>query len=97
MEELRLTVANGVLHVPVRVKPRASRTRVLGCKEGCLEVAVAAPPVEGLANRELLRELARRLKVPRSQLNLVSGKTGRHKRVAVQGVSAERCRALLLG
>ncbi len=92
-----MTLVDGVLHVPVRVKPRASRTRILGCKSGALEVAVAAPPVDGAANKELLRELARRLDVPRSRLALVAGHTGRTKRIAVQGLSAERCRILLSG
>ena len=97
VEELKLTCVDGVLHVPVRVKPRASRTRVLGFKQGAVEVAVAAPPVDGAANLELLRALSRCLGVPRSRLSLLSGKTGRNKRVLVQGLSAERCRALLSG
>jgi len=86
-----------VLYVPVRVKPRASETRVLGVKQGALEVAIAAPPVDGAANLALLKELARRLGVARSQLSLVNGKTGKNKRIAVQGVTAECCRERLLG
>ena len=65
----------------VRVKPRASKSRVLGVKDGVLEVAVAAPPVDGAANAELLATLARHYDVPKSSLAIVSGETGRHKRV----------------
>jgi len=96
-EELEVSEKDGVLYVPVRVKPRASETRVLGVKQGALEVAIAALPVDGAANLALLRELARRLGVARSQLALVNGKTGKNKRVAVQGVTADRCRERLLG
>lgn len=96
-EELEVGEKDGVLYVPVRVKPRASETRVLGVKQGALEVAIAAPPVDGAANLALLKELARRLGVARSQLALVNGKTGKNKRVAVQGVTADRCRERLLG
>jgi len=86
-----------VLYVPVRVKPRASETRVLGVKQGALEVAIAAPPVDGAANLALLKELARRLGVARSQLTLVNGKTGKNKRIAVQGMTLDRCRERLAG
>jgi len=36
------------------VKPRASKSRILGVREGMLEVALAAPPVDGEANAELI-------------------------------------------
>lgn len=94
-EELELAEVDGVLYVPVRVKPRASRTRVLGVKQGALEVAVAAPPVDGAANQALLKELARVLGLARTHLTLAAGKTGKHKRIAVRGLTAEDCRRRL--
>ena len=96
-EELVVGEKDGVLYVPVRVKPRASRTRVLGVKQGALEVAVAAPPVDGAANLALLKELARHLGVPRTQLTLVAGSSSKHKRIAVQGITLDRCRERLVG
>jgi uncharacterized protein (TIGR00251 family) len=63
----------------VRVKPRAAKSRVLGVKSGVLEVAVAAPPVDGAANDELLRTLAAHFDVPRSTLQIASGQTSRLK------------------
>jgi uncharacterized protein (TIGR00251 family) len=65
----------------VRVKPRASKSRVLGMKAGVLEVAVAAPPVDGAANEELVRTLAAHFDVPKSSLSVVSGQTSKHKMV----------------
>ena len=46
------------LRIRVRVKPRASRSRVLGGRDGVLELSLAAPPVDGAANEELIRTLA---------------------------------------
>ena len=74
--------------IRVRAKPRASRSAVLGVRDGAVEVAVAAPPVAGLANRELVRVLSRRLGIARGQVALLSGQTGRIKLVRVTGVSA---------
>jgi uncharacterized protein (TIGR00251 family) len=59
---------------------------VLGFREGTLEVAVAAPPVDGAANAELVRVLARHLGLPRSAVCIVSGASGRSKLVALAGL-----------
>jgi uncharacterized protein len=67
----------------VRVKPRASKSRVLGEREGELEVAVAAPPVDGKANEELVRVLADYFDVPKSAIEIVRGEGGRSKRVRI--------------
>jgi uncharacterized protein (TIGR00251 family) len=65
----------------VHVKPRASKSRVLEPKEGVLEVALAAPPVDGAANEELVRVLAAHFDVPKRSVSIVSGHTSRHKLV----------------
>lgn len=79
----------------VRVKPRASRSRVLGIREGALEVAVAAPPVDGAANVELLRTLADHFGLPRSQVRILSGEAGKRKRVRLSGTRLEQIAARL--
>jgi uncharacterized protein (TIGR00251 family) len=73
------------IRLKVRVKPRASKSRVLGMKEDELEVAVAAPPVDGAANLELVRTLAEHFGVAKSAVEIVSGQTGRHKIVRIVG------------
>jgi uncharacterized protein len=77
----------GSLRIRVRVKPRASKSRVLGPREGALEVAVAAPPVAGEANFELIRTLAAALGLGKSALEIVSGDGSRSKLVAIAGLT----------
>jgi hypothetical protein len=72
----------------VRVKPRASKSRLVGEREGELEVAVAAPPVDGEANAELVAFLAKVLGVSKSHVAVVSGPGSRHKIVSVSGLSS---------
>lgn len=81
----------------VRVKPRASKSRVLGPRDGALEVAVAAPPVDGEANAELTRTLARALSVARTAVTVAAGEKSRHKTICVNGLSASAVRAALAG
>lgn len=82
----------GGVRVRIRVQPRASRTEVAGEHGGALRIRVAAPPVDGEANGELVRFLAKRLGVARSRVRIVAGETGRSKTVEVDGVSAASVR-----
>jgi uncharacterized protein (TIGR00251 family) len=93
--KLQLTNTNGGVRLAVWAKPRASKSRLLGVREGALEVALAAPPVDGAANAELLRTLARALGVSVSAVELVRGSSGRTKLVEIRGLTAERLAALL--
>ena len=76
----------GGVSLRIRVKPRASRSRVLGEREGELEVAVSAPPVDGAANEELVRTLAEYFDVPKSSISIFRGATGRSKVVRISVV-----------
>ena len=75
--------------VAVLVVVRASRTRIVGVHDGRLKIQVAGPPVDGAANKELLRFLSRTLRVPRSAIRLVSGDSARRKRLAISGLSLQ--------
>lgn len=79
----------------VKVVPRASRTEIAGEIGGAVRVRVASPPVDGAANDELIRFLARRLAVPRSSLEIVTGSASRTKLVRVSGVTAAQLRDAL--
>jgi uncharacterized protein len=70
----------------VRLTPRSGSDRVEGAVDGALRARVAAPAVDGAANDSLVRLLAAELGVPRRDVRIVAGATGRHKLVAVDGV-----------
>lgn len=72
----------------VRVVPRASRSEIVGLHDGALKIRIAAPPVEGAANDELIRFLARKLGVSRGAVQLVSGTSSRNKTVRIDNASA---------
>jgi uncharacterized protein (TIGR00251 family) len=78
----------GALVFAVRVVPRASQTAVAGEHDGALKVRVAAPPVEGAANAELTRFLAKRLGVSAGAVEVVSGRASKTKVVRAAGAQA---------
>ena len=73
----------------VHVQPKASITECVGVHGDALKIRVAAPPVDGAANDELIRFLARQLSIPLTSVRIHSGASGRHKRVLVKGATAQ--------
>ena len=76
------------LVLSVRVSPRSSRNEIVGEIDDTLRIRLQAPPVDGKANKALLRFLADMLDVASSRLSLLSGETARSKRVLIAGVSS---------
>lgn len=91
-----ITAVPGGVEIALHIQPRASRTEVTGAHGGALKIRLAAPPVEGEANDELVRFLAKTLRVPKSAVTIVRGATGRKKVVRVTGLGAESVRAALM-
>jgi uncharacterized protein (TIGR00251 family) len=71
----------------LHIVPRAGRTEICGRYGSAVKIRLHAPPVDGKANRALLEFLGQSLNIPVSCLTLVSGATGRRKRVRVEGLS----------
>lgn len=71
------------------IQPGASRTAVVGGLDGRIKIAVAAPPVDGKANAELLKFLKKKLRVPAGGLAIVAGESGRRKRIRAAMSPAE--------
>jgi hypothetical protein len=80
----------------IRVVPRASRSEAAGIQGNALKLRITAPPVEGTANKECIRLLARVLGVKRAQVEILAGRTARTKTVAIAGIRAEAVAKLLL-
>jgi uncharacterized protein len=81
--------------VSVRLQASARRDELLGIREGVLLVRVAAPALEGRANRALCRLLAKRLGVAPSSVTIVRGQHSRDKLVQVEGVDRAALNAAL--
>lgn len=78
----------------VRVTPRARANALQGLVEDAdghilLAVRLAAPPVDGAANKALTVFLAKAASLPKSAVSVVSGETGRRKTLRFTGISAQ--------
>lgn len=75
--------------IQVRLTPRGGKDSVIGYRksDGVLLLRVAAPPVDGAANRACTELVAITFGVKRSAVTLVSGETSREKRFALVGLT----------
>lgn len=79
----------------VRVVPRASRNKIAGIRDGIVRIQLTAPPVEGAANEALVSFLSSVLRMPKRDVEIISGHTAREKVVSVSGLSPEEIEARL--
>jgi len=78
------------IDLDIRVIPRAGRNEFGGLRDGALLVRLAAAPVDGAANDELIALLAKTLRIPKRDITIVSGERSRTKRVRIAGVDREQ-------
>ncbi|MFO0775790.1 MAG: DUF167 domain-containing protein [Nitrospiraceae bacterium] len=77
------------MSLSIRAQPRAARSECVGLYgDGtAIKIRLAAPPIDGAANDELIRFLAERLGVVKRQVEVRVGETARGKQVVVTGVT----------
>ena len=68
-----------LLRLSIHATPGARRTEAAGAHGQALRVRLAAPPVDGKANAALIAWAAAALGVPRAQVELLHGASGRQK------------------
>jgi uncharacterized protein len=79
---------DGRLTFKVRVVPRSSRSEIIGEHDGTLRVRIAAPPVDGAANEELVLILAKAFNISRRAVEITAGHSSKLKCVSLTGASA---------
>jgi uncharacterized protein (TIGR00251 family) len=81
---------NGAVTFAVKVVPRASKNQVAGIEGDAIKIRLNAPPVDGKANAALIEFLADGLNLSRSQIEIVTGHTSRHKVVRIRGATLKQ-------
>ncbi|TVV44902.1 DUF167 family protein [Thalassolituus sp. C2-1] len=74
---------DGDLLLVCHLQPKASKSEFSGLHGDALKVRIQAPPVEGKANSELVKFLAKQFGVSKSAVSIISGELNRHKRVRI--------------
>ena len=73
--------------IVVRVQPNAGQNRLTRFEDGMLYIKIAAPPVKGRANLELVKFLSDILDVPKGNIIIEKGMNVRKKVVAIKRIT----------
>jgi len=87
--------SDGAVIISVRAQPRAPRTIAVGELDGVLKIRLAASPVEGEANEELIRYLAQIFRLSRNSIEIIAGQKSRSKQVRIWGISVDQCEEVI--
>jgi len=85
---------NGTILV-VKVVPNAAKNTISLDSQGRPTIRLTAPPVEGKANKELVKFIAKKLGVSQSCITIIKGKTSREKTLLLDGVDRENVLAAI--
>jgi uncharacterized protein (TIGR00251 family) len=86
---INISEKGGKVSFVVKVQPRASKDELAGVLGDGVKLRLTAPPVDGEANKGVIRFFSDLFQVPKSAVTIVSGLTSRTKMVEITGVKAE--------
>ena len=87
---LKIEEKNDRVSFRIRVRPSASRNEIKRLHGEALRVDINAPPIRGKANRECIKFLAKKLKMPKSDIKIIAGLKSKDKLIKIKGISKEK-------
>ncbi|MBW4663381.1 MAG: DUF167 domain-containing protein [Chroococcus sp. CMT-3BRIN-NPC107] len=67
----------------IKVKPNSSQQKITEETDGSLTISLKSPPVDGKANEELVKLLAKKFNIPKSKITIKLGLSSRQKLVVI--------------
>jgi hypothetical protein len=83
-------MSDSIVRIAVKVQPGARKNGITGYSDSVLRVKIAAPPMEGKANKELIAYFSDILDVRKSAITIEKGQTSRNKLISIEGVDEAR-------
>jgi hypothetical protein len=80
----------------IRVQPKSSKNEILGIVGEEMKIKLTAPPVEGEANKECIKFLARELGISKSSIRIIGGERSRNKVLRITGITKKEIEDRLL-
>lgn len=71
------------LLLSLHLQPKASHDELCGLHGDSVKIRISAPPIEGRANAQLIKFLAKQFGVAKGAVTLIGGELGRQKRVKI--------------
>ena len=77
-----MKVKNNFINIIVKVIPNSSQNSII-IEEDYIKIKLTTPPVDNKANLSLVEFLSKKLKVPKTSVLIISGKTAKNKIISL--------------
>ncbi len=74
-------IRDNYIYLYIKAQPNSSKTEFREILEDCVKLKINAQAIEGEANRELIKFLAKLFKVSKSEVEIISGEISKRKKV----------------
>lgn len=79
-------VGNNII-IKSKIVPNSSKDRIMGIHNNALKIAIAAPPVEGKANKKCISFLAKYFDIAKSKIKIISGINSKGKLIKINDIN----------
>ncbi len=79
-------VGNNII-IKSKIIPNSSKDRIMGIYNNALKIAIAAPPVEGKANKKCISFLAKYFDIAKSKIKIISGINSKGKLIKINDIN----------
>ena len=76
------------VEINFHVLPRSSKSKIVGLHNDDVKIKLNKPPIDGQANAECCRVVAKYFGVPKTQVSVLRGTSSRQKTILIEGASA---------
>ena len=81
---LKISNTDSGLRFKVSVIPNSSCSKIVEITEEFIKIKLNSPPIEGKANKEVIAILSKFLKIPKSNITIISGDKNKLKTIEAQ-------------
>ena len=71
------------MKIQVKVKPNSKQQKIKQSEDGTWIIRLKSPPVDGKANQELIKLLAKKFNVKKSEITIKSGLSAKNKLIEI--------------
>ncbi len=91
-----IEVGESQITLQIRVQPRSSSNKWGQLVDGqWIQLRITSPPVDGAANKAVLKLIAKRFKTAKSMVTIIKGEKSRYKTITIQGYDPQRLQEFL--
>ena len=73
------------IFLKVHINPNSKKDEILGVYNDSLRVKISSPPVDGKANKAIIKFFSKFLNIPKSKIKIEKGDKSRDKLIAIEG------------